>query len=85
MLVEDPLKLSAVVVFGMNSLGFLVTAATHTHKLTDITGTGAFVASSWATCAALILHHKAVAPLKALPLRPILLTGAVSKSIRRNL
>lgn len=74
----DPLKISAAVVFGMNAVGFIGTALTHTHKLTDITGTGAFVASSWATCAALVLHQRAVAPQKPLPLRPIILTAAVS-------
>jgi hypothetical protein len=73
----DPLKISAVVIFGMNAAGFVGTALTHTHKLTDITGTGAFVASSWATCAALLLHQRVVAPQKPLPLRPIILTAAV--------
>ena len=77
----DPLKISAAVVFGMNALGFLGTALTHTHKLTDITGTGAFVASSWATCAALVLHQRAVAPQKPIPLRPIVLTAAVRHGV----
>jgi len=37
---KEPLLLSAGAIWGANTLGFAITAATHTHKLTDLTGTG---------------------------------------------
>ncbi len=37
---KEPLLLSAGAIWGANALGFAITAATHTHKLTDLTGTG---------------------------------------------
>jgi len=74
---RDPLVVSAAVVGGLNTAGFLVTAATGTHKLIDITGTGSFVVSSLATCAVCVQHFRAVNPGKPLPLRPMVLTAAV--------
>jgi hypothetical protein len=35
---KDPLVMSAAVCYGLNTVGFAITAATHTHKLIDITG-----------------------------------------------
>ena len=46
----SPLLISAAAVGGVNAAGFLYTAATHSHKVTDACGTGAFVASAAATC-----------------------------------
>ena len=40
------------VVAATNAAGFLVTAVTQSHKITDLTGTAAFAASAWATHAA---------------------------------
>ena len=37
---KEHLLLSAGAIWGANTLGFAITAATHTHKLTDLTGTG---------------------------------------------
>ena len=45
------LGLSLAACAGLNLVGFGITAATQTHKITDITGTSAFVASSVATYA----------------------------------
>lgn len=63
------------VVAATNAAGFLVTAATQSHKITDLTGTAAFAASAWAT------HHAACraagTPLLA-PGRGVLLAGCVS-------
>jgi steroid 5-alpha reductase family enzyme len=73
---RHPLVLSAGVIWGANALGFTATALTHTHKLTDLTGTGAFVLSAWTTFAA--MRHTAVSLGKPLQLRPLLLTVAVS-------
>jgi steroid 5-alpha reductase family enzyme len=49
---RSALRLSALTVAGVNAAGFAVTAATHTHAVTDLAGTSAFVASAWATHAA---------------------------------
>lgn len=49
---RSALRLSALTVGGVNAVGFAVTAATHTHAVTDLAGTSAFVASAWATHAA---------------------------------
>eukprot|EP01026_Neomeris_dumetosa_P084795 TRINITY_DN99846_c0_g1_i4.p1 TRINITY_DN99846_c0_g1~~TRINITY_DN99846_c0_g1_i4.p1 ORF type:complete len:292 (-),score=6.91 TRINITY_DN99846_c0_g1_i4:30-905(-) len=43
------LLLSGGVILGINSVGFLITMATQTHKITDLFGTGAFVVSAIAT------------------------------------
>lgn len=75
---RHPLLLSAGVIWGANTLGFTATALTHTHKLTDVTGTGAFVLSVCTTFAALRYQNALASPGKALPLRPLLLTVAVS-------
>lgn len=75
---RHPLLLSAGVIWGTNAIGFTVTALTHTHKLTDVTGTGAFVLSAWTTYAALRYQHATVSLGKPLPLRPLLLAAAVS-------
>jgi len=75
---KEPLLLSAGAIWGANTLGFAITAATHTHKLTDLTGTGAFVLSVCTTYGALRFQHKMLTPDKVLPLRPLLLTFAVS-------
>lgn len=50
--VGSALRLSAAVIASVNAAGFVVTAATKSHKVTDLTGTAAFVASAWATHAA---------------------------------
>jgi steroid 5-alpha reductase family enzyme len=75
---KNPLLISAGVIWGANMLGFTATALTHSHKLTDLTGTGAFVLSVWATFGALRHQNGLIAPGKPLPLRPLLLAGAVS-------
>ncbi|GMH34043.1 hypothetical protein BSKO_01877 [Bryopsis sp. KO-2023] len=41
------LRRSAKVILGLNLVGFLITAATSTHKITDLVGTGAFVVATW--------------------------------------
>lgn len=46
---RSALRLSALTVGAVNAVGFCVTAATHTHKVTDLAGTSAFVGSAWAT------------------------------------
>eukprot|EP01025_Chloroclados_australasicus_P056052 TRINITY_DN6885_c0_g3_i1.p1 TRINITY_DN6885_c0_g3~~TRINITY_DN6885_c0_g3_i1.p1 ORF type:complete len:311 (-),score=19.12 TRINITY_DN6885_c0_g3_i1:99-1007(-) len=43
------LLLSGGVILGVNATGFLITLITQTHKITDLCGTGAFVASAIAT------------------------------------
>ena len=43
------LRQSAKVVAVTNAAGFVVTAITQSHKVTDLTGTAAFAASAWAT------------------------------------
>ena len=50
--VGSALRLSAAVIAAVNAAGFAVTAVTKSHKVTDLTGTTAFVASAWATHAA---------------------------------
>lgn len=75
---RHPLLLSAGAIWGANTLGFTITALTHSHKLTDVTGTGAFVLSTWTTFAAMRYQNALLTPEKALPLRPLLLTVAVS-------
>jgi len=74
---KNPLVLSAAVVGGINLGGFAVTAATHTHKLVDLCGTGSFVASALATCAVCVKEFKRVSPGKPLPIRPIVMTAGV--------
>lgn len=54
---KNPLLVSAGVIWGANLLGFTATALTHSHKLTDLTGTGAFVLSVWATYGVLRHQH----------------------------
>ena len=49
---RSALRLSALTIGAVNGAGFTITAATHTHAVTDLSGTAAFVASSWATWAA---------------------------------
>ncbi|KAJ1487417.1 hypothetical protein T484DRAFT_1941279 [Baffinella frigidus] len=78
MAVKNPLVTSALVCYGVNAAGFSVTAATHTHMLTDLTGTGAFVLSAAATYAAFASQHAAQLPGKPMPLRPLILAAAVS-------
>ena len=68
----------AGVIWGANALGFTITALTHTHKITDLTGTGAFVLSVWSTYGLLRYQNGLVSPHKPLPSRPLLLTLAVS-------
>jgi hypothetical protein len=43
---------SAKIVAVTNGVGFLATAVTQSHKVTDLTGTAAFAASAWTTHAA---------------------------------
>eukprot|EP00961_Rhodomonas_salina_P193480 2611874-Rhodomonas_salina.1 len=50
MLGRNPVLLSAAVIGGVNAAGYVYTAATHSHKVTDACGTGAFVASAAVTC-----------------------------------
>ncbi|EFN53044.1 hypothetical protein CHLNCDRAFT_137283 [Chlorella variabilis] len=69
------LKHSAKVVAATNAAGFLVTAVTQSHKITDLTGTAAFAASAWATHAA--AARAMGTPLLA-PSRGSLLAGCVS-------
>ena len=47
--VGSALRLSASVIAAVNAAGFAVTALSKSHKITDLTGTAAFVASAWAT------------------------------------
>ena len=61
---------SAAACLGVNAAGFALTAASRSHKITDLCGTGAFVASAWAT-------QRALAPAAGGGL-PLLLTAAVS-------
>jgi steroid 5-alpha reductase family enzyme len=50
--VGSALRLSAAVIAAVNAAGFTLTALSRSHKLTDLTGTSAFIASAWATHAA---------------------------------
>ena len=61
-----------------NALGFTATYLTGTHKLTDLTGTDAFVLSVWTTYGALRYQHALVSPGKPQPFRPLLLALAVT-------
>merc|ERR1712091_653224 len=61
---------SAAACAAVNLAGFAATAASRSHKLTDLAGTGAFVASAWAT-------QRALAPAAGGGL-PMILTAAVS-------
>jgi steroid 5-alpha reductase family enzyme len=63
------------VVAATNAAGFLVTAVTQSHKITDLTGTAAFAASAWATHSAAC--RALGTPLLA-PSRGVLLAGCVS-------
>jgi steroid 5-alpha reductase family enzyme len=67
--VGSALRLSAGVIAAVNTAGFAVTAATKSHKVTDLTGTAAFVASAWATHAASLASSTPTSSL-ALLLRP---------------
>lgn len=49
---RSALRLSALTIGTVNAAGFAVTATTHTHAVTDLCGTSAFVGSAWATWAA---------------------------------
>lgn len=49
---RSALRLSALTVGAVNVVGFTITATIHTPTVTDLSGTAAFVASSWATWAA---------------------------------
>jgi steroid 5-alpha reductase family enzyme len=68
---RSALTLSASVIAAVNGAGFLVTAATQSHKVTDLCGTSAFIASGWAT-------HAAAARAAG---RPILGRGAPGRSL----
>eukprot|EP00179_Madagascaria_erythrocladioides_P005807 CAMPEP_0198312428 /NCGR_PEP_ID=MMETSP1450-20131203/3800_1 /TAXON_ID=753684 ORGANISM="Madagascaria erythrocladiodes, Strain CCMP3234" /NCGR_SAMPLE_ID=MMETSP1450 /ASSEMBLY_ACC=CAM_ASM_001115 /LENGTH=109 /DNA_ID=CAMNT_0044015373 /DNA_START=21 /DNA_END=347 /DNA_ORIENTATION=+ len=77
----NALWLSAKVVVGMNAAGFCVTAATKTHKITDLTGTAAFAASTLATAYAATAAAPGASPVavwRAMPLRTQLLAACVS-------
>ena len=69
------LTLSAAVIASVNGVGFLITAATESHKITDLCGTSAFLASAWATHAA---ASKAAG-------RPALGAGAPGRSLALTL
>jgi steroid 5-alpha reductase family enzyme len=69
------LTLSASVIAAVNGAGFLVTAATQSHKVTDLCGTSAFIASAWAT-------HTAAARAAG---RPALGRGAPGRSLALTL
>ncbi|EIE22535.1 DUF1295-domain-containing protein [Coccomyxa subellipsoidea C-169] len=69
------LKRSALVIVGFNTAGFAVTAVTRSHKITDLTGTTAFIASAWATHAAACHMHN----LRLFqPSKSLFLAGAVT-------
>ncbi|BDA45900.1 hypothetical protein COCOBI_07-6870 [Coccomyxa sp. Obi] len=69
------LKRSALVIAGFNTAGFAITAVTRSHKITDLTGTTAFVASAWATHAATCEAHN----LRLFqPSKSLFLAGAVT-------
>ncbi|KAK9826118.1 hypothetical protein WJX81_004958 [Elliptochloris bilobata] len=68
-------KLSAVVIAAFNTVGFGTTAVTQSHKVTDLTGTSAFIASAWFTHAAACRAH-GLALLA--PSRSLLLAGCVT-------
>ncbi|KAG5185631.1 hypothetical protein JKP88DRAFT_262608 [Tribonema minus] len=65
------LLFSAAIIGGINLLGFSITAATKTHKLTDLFGTGAFVASAAASAYVNGVHAHPWS-------RPFILSAAVS-------
>jgi steroid 5-alpha reductase family enzyme len=65
------LAFSAVVVGGLNFVGYSVTALTGTHKITDLVGTGAFVASS------ILCSWKSHGSFRNMPLRPLAINLAV--------
>lgn len=75
---KDPLVLSAAIVGGINLAGFSVTAATHTHKLVDLCGTGSFVASSVVVGVQCVQEFKRISPGRPLPIRPMIMTAAVA-------
>ena len=68
--IGSALRLSAAVIVSVNAAGFVVTAATKSHKVTDLTGTAAFVASAWATHAASSASTSASSTSSSLLLRP---------------
>jgi steroid 5-alpha reductase family enzyme len=72
---RSALGLSASVIAAVNGAGFLVTAATQSHKVTDLAGTSAFIASAWAT-------HAAAARSAG---RPVLGRGAPGRSLALTL
>lgn len=72
---RSALTLSASVIGAVNGAGFLVTAATQSHKVTDLAGTSAFIASAWAT-------HGAAARAAG---RPVLGRGAPGRSLALTL
>jgi steroid 5-alpha reductase family enzyme len=46
MSVVDAFKSTVPIILGMNLMGFVITAVTKTHKVTDLTGCGAFVVAT---------------------------------------
>ncbi|KAK9825343.1 hypothetical protein WJX74_011074 [Apatococcus lobatus] len=73
--VGKALVTSALVCTGMNLVGFLFTAITKSHKLTDLTGTSAFIASSIATHV-IYCRHFGVSLLA--PSKSLLVTAMIS-------
>lgn len=70
------LLFSAAVIGGINLMGFGITAGAHTHKLTDLCGSGAFVASATASLYLNRAHLGKVAANGLAP-RSVILTLAV--------
>ena len=68
--VGSALRLSASVIAAVNAAGFAVTAVTKSHKITDLCGTTAFVASAWATHAASSISTSSSSSFSSLLLRP---------------
>lgn len=68
--VGSALRLSASVIAAVNAAGFAVTAVTKSHKITDLTGTAAFVASAWATHGASLSTSSPSSSSLSLLLRP---------------
>ncbi|KAK9806590.1 hypothetical protein WJX73_005474 [Symbiochloris irregularis] len=69
------LRVSAAVIVGLNTVGFIATALTKSHKVTDLTGTSAFVGSAWATH---YLACKATGMALLAPSKSLLMTGMVT-------
>ncbi|KAK9828482.1 hypothetical protein WJX72_000234 [[Myrmecia] bisecta] len=73
--VGHSLMASGAIIAAMNTVGFLATAVTKSHKLTDLTGTTAFIASAWTTH---IINCKAHGLQLLAPSKSLLLAGCVT-------